>query len=327
MQTSDSILITGSTGFVGKNLVNKLKELGYTKLLTPKIDLTNQLQTNHYFREHKPDYVIHLAAIVGGIAKNISDPYKFLNENLMMQSNVINASIDNKVKKFLFLSSSCCYPKDYPIQPLKEEYMMKGDLEPTNYGYALAKIAGMKMCEYANKQTDTRFITLVPCNLYGPGDHFDLQNSHALAALVMKTFDAIKQRNKSVVVWGSGNQRREWLYIDDLINCLVWSMQNLEKTDTFLNVGTGIDISMNDLANEIIEFVNYKKLIVTKENTLTIENDLSKPDGMMKKCLDVSNINALGWKAKTELKDGIANTFKYYYNYVYKKSKGYNFGK
>lgn len=310
MQTSDSILITGSTGFVGKNLVNKLKELGYTNLLLPKIDLTNQLQTNHYFREHKPDYVIHLAARVGGIAKNIAEPYKFLNENLMMQSNVINAAIDNKVKKFLFLSSSCCYPKDYPIQPLKEEYMMKADLEPTNYGYALAKIAGMKMCEYANKQTDTRFITLVPCNLYGPGDHFDLQSSHALAALIMKTFIAvIKNENEAKIsVWGSGNQRREWLYIDDLIDCLLWSMENLEKTETFLNVGTGIDISMNDLAQEII-----KPFGISQYNqNLTIQNDLSKPDGMMKKCLDVSNINALGWKAKTSLRDGIRNTLRYY---------------
>lgn len=308
MQMSDSILITGSSGFVGKNLVTKLVELGYKNLLLPKIDLTNQLQVQHYFREHNPTYVIHLAAVVGGIAKNVSNPFKFLNENIQIQTNVINAAIDNKVKKFLFLSSSCCYPKDYPIQPLKEEFMMKADLEPTNYGYALAKITGMKMCEYGNKQSNTNFIVLSPTNLYGPGDHFDLQNSHALAALIMKVhkgFYSSHSEDFDIQVWGSGNQRREWLYIDDLIDCLIWSMNNLEKTETFLNVGTGIDISMNELTMEIIKQYG-------SPGYLHIVNDTSKPDGMMKKCLDVTKINELGWKAKTSLSYGIRKTIAHY---------------
>ncbi len=220
-----------------------------------------------------------------------------------IQNNVIEAAIESKVKKFLFLSSSCAYPKDYEKQPLKEEYMLEGPLEETNAGYALAKICGSKLCEYANKKFDTKFITLASSNVYGPGDHFNLESSHALAAMILKTYNAIKNESHEIEMWGNGLARREWLYVDDLCDAIIWSMKNLTHTDTFLNVGTGIDIDMNSLATKIMHQMGQK---------IVIKHNLSKPNGMLVKRLDVTKINELGWKAKVDLDDGIINTVEWF---------------
>ncbi|MEK6882148.1 MAG: NAD-dependent epimerase/dehydratase family protein, partial [Nanoarchaeota archaeon] len=246
------IYVSGSRGFVGSTLVKKLTELGYKNIITSKkVDLTNQSQTDFFFRDSEIEYVFNCAAIVGGIAANIKNPFKFLMDNLQIQNNIVNSSIKYHIKKVVMLGSSCIYPKDFPSQPLKEEYLLEGKLEPTNEAYALAKIVGLKAAEYANKIGNTGFISLMPSNLYGPNDHFNLETSHALAASIMKIKQANDDKSYQVNVWGSGKQQREWLYIDDLIDCLIWSMNNLEKTDTFLNVGTGKDISMNDLVETI----------------------------------------------------------------------------
>jgi GDP-L-fucose synthase len=219
-----------------------------------------------------------------------------------MQNNIIDACIRYNVKKVLFLGSSCIFPVNFK-QPLKEEYLMKGDLEPTNYGYALAKITGLKLCEYANKQFNTRFISLMPCNLYGENDCFDLEKSHVLSALINKIYNA-KLNNLDVVeVWGTGNQRREFMYVTDLVDCMLWSMNNLEKTDTFLNVGVGEDITIRDLAGLIKDVVGYSG---------DFYFNIDMPDGMKQKLLDVSKINVLGWNYKTSLRDGIEKTVEWY---------------
>lgn len=313
MNLDSKILVTGANGFVGKNLVNTLKKLGYNNICFPykTTDLRDEDDVIKLLVMEEPEYVFSLAAKVGGIAKNLADPYGFLLDNLKIQNNLINKSITHGIKKFLNLGSSCIYPKDY-IQPLKEEYLLADKLEPTNEGYSLAKICGLKLCEYANKQqSDTKFISLMPCNLYGPNDHFDLKTSHALAALILKTWNAFQSNEKEIEVWGSGVARREWMFVEDLVDCMIWSMNNLDKTDTFLNVGTGIDISMNELAEEIF-YGFYSAMDIKGFLDLKIKNDPTKPDGMMKKCLDVSNINALGWKANYSLTNGIEETVQWF---------------
>lgn len=305
MKLNDSILVTGGRGFVGKNLIKKLKDLGFENIKIPSrdCDLRHQHSVWRLFEELKPKYVFHLAAVVGGIKANIENPYKFLYDNLIIQSNVIDQAIQSKVEKFINLGSSCIYPKDY-IQPLKEEYLLNAPLEPTNEGYALGKIIGLKLAEYANKQFDTRFINLMPTNLYGPGDHYDYDKSHALSAMILKVFNSEFLNPKTITVWGSGQQKREWLHVNDLVDCMLWAMDNLEKTDTFLNVGTGVDTSMNELARMTIDAFGFNN----KE--FEIINDLTKPDGMMEKRLDVSKINSLGWKSKINLNDGLKMTVK-----------------
>lgn len=303
MNFNDKIYVSGHRGFVGKNLIKKLESLGYKNVITSKIDLMNQIQVKHFFRENQFDYVIDLAAVVGGIKANLENPFKFLMNNLQIQNNLIEAAIENKVKKFLFMSSSCCYPKDFEKQPLMEEYMMQGPLESTNEGYALAKICGAKLCEYANRQFDTKFITLASSNVYGPGDHFNLDSSHALAALILKTYNAIKDGTGEIEVWGNGLARREWTHVDDLVSAIIWSMLNLTHTNTFLNVGTGIDISMHDLAVKIMN--QFGQPVVIKYNE-------SKPSGMLVKRLDVSKINCLGWEAKISLDEGINTAVEYF---------------
>ena len=310
------IYVTGYDGFVGKNLISSLEKNKDVKILVSNFDLKDTEKVDKYFYANSPDAVINLAAKVGGIAANIADPYHFLLDNLIIQNNIINSSVKHGVKKVIMLGSSCVFPKDYPSQPLKEEYLMDGKLEPTNEAYALAKICGLKLAEYANKQFDTKFICLMPANLYGPGDHYNLETSHALAALVMKAMKAIKNNEKELVVWGSGNQRREWLFVYDLIDCILWALDNVESTDTFLNVGTGVDISMNDLARYILDVIRKQNMFGTSVyfeieaalDNLKIVNDISKPDGMMKKCLDVSKINNMGWVAKWPLYKGLGVT-------------------
>ncbi len=306
MNKDDKILITGASGLVGSNLITRLEqEESHTNLLYPshsELDLLDQRDVNRFVEETKPKYVFHCAATVGGIQANINSPYKFLYNNLVMQNNVINACIENNVEKVLFLASVCMYPTNYK-QPLKEEYLLEASVEPTNEGYALSKICGTKLCQAANKQFNTKFIVLAPANLYGPGDSFDLNNSHVLSALIRKIYEAKENNKEGIIIWGSGKPKREFLYVDDLVDCMLWSMNNLEKTDTFLNVGTGEDISILELAKLIAEIIKYKGEFI---------HDISKPDGMMLKRSDVTKMNKLGWKAKTSLKEGIKKTINYY---------------
>jgi GDP-L-fucose synthase len=313
MNKKSKIYIAGHTGFVGGSLHHMLRKeheniSTYTR---NELDLTKPQQTLELFREKQFDYVFMCAAKCGGLQANLEDPYGFLLKNLEIQNSLIEASIKTKVKKVLFLGSSCIYPKDYK-QPLKEEYLFQAPVEPTNEGYALAKIAGLKLCEYANslygKKHDgdlhkTRFISLMPCNVYGPGDDFDLHNSHVMAALVRKFVDAKRYNLPEVVVWGDGSSRREFLYVEDLADAMTWSINNIDKTDSFLNVGTGCDMSIMDLVGLISNKVGYQG---------KISFDISKPTGMKKKCLDVTKINKLGWNAKTSLEEGIERTIRHY---------------
>ena len=313
--TKDSmILITGKDGFVGNALYDFMIKNGYKRVHAigrKELDLENQHFCRVYFSCREFDYVFHCAGKVGGIGANIKDPYNFLYKNLVIQNNIIDCCIKNKIKKVLFLGSSCVYPKDYN-QPLKEEYLMKAPLEPTNEGYGIAKIAGLKMCEYANKTTSTSFISLMPSNLYGPGDSFDLETSHVLSASVKKVVDAKREKKSEIEIWGSGDPKREFLYIDDLVDAMIWTMKYVGCTDTFLNVGPGADISIKNLVFAICYATNYFP---------TIKCNVNKPDGMMKKCLDVSKINSYGWKAKTNLKEGIKKTIEYYESLLDKNHK------
>lgn len=311
---NSKIYVAGHNGFVGNNLYKTLIENKYTNVFVSKrcdIDLCNAEQVNLLFEKEKFDYVYMCAAKCGGLQANLDDPYGFLYDNLAIQNNMIHASIVNHVKKVMFLGSSCIYPADYK-QPLKEEYILKGPVEPTNEGYAIAKIAGLKLCEYANKLTGqthsgihhtTKFISLMPCNLYGPGDNFDLRNSHVMAALIRRFIESKEKKIDDVVLWGTGDAKREFLFIDDFVDCLIWSMNNLEMTETFLNVGSGIDFSIKELSTMVSEIVGF---------TGKIHFDATKPEGMKKKCLDVSKINSLGWRHKTEIHEGICKTIEHY---------------
>jgi len=271
MNTSSKIMILGHTGMVGKALLDKLQQSKFTYIYyfnRKTLDLQNREQTLRMFKQTASggiDYVFNCAGKVGGIQANIKDPFTFLFDNLQIQNNIIEASIMNDVKKVVNLGSSCIYPKDYE-QPLKEEYLMKGPLEPTNEGYALAKICSLKLSEYANKKFNTKFISLMPSNLYGPGERFDLQNSHVLASLVMKICEAKNLNLDIVEIWGSGEARREFLYVRDLVDCMIWSIDNLKQTDTFLNVGTGVDYSINELAEKIKSIVGWEGKFVHNTN-------------------------------------------------------------
>lgn len=295
------ILILGSTGFVGNALGNKLiKQNNY---MIFGCDLKNRI---HYFPDaldyYKPDIVINCAAKVGGIQANINDPYGYLFENLEIQNVVINECVKRKFK-LVQLGSSCIYPKDWK-QPLKEEYLLEGPLEPTNEGYSLAKIAGLKLAEYANKQYETNIISLMPCNLVGPGSSFDPKNSHVFNALIKKIVDAKYNNIDQVEVWGDGYQRREFLDIYDMVDCIIWSLENLDQTDTFLNVGNNYDVSIMELAFDICSWVSYdnKKLFF----------NCNKPMGMTRKKLDTTKINDLGWYPKTTWEKSLRSTIKYY---------------
>lgn len=299
------VYVAGHRGFVGRTLVERLNsEQGLYPKYTPyTVDFRNKKQTRYSIRDCKPDAMVICSAVVGGIAANIKDPYKFLMDNLMIQNTLIELAIEQKVEKVIFLGSSCIYPKDYK-QPLKEEYLMAAPLEPTNEGYALAKIAGLKACEYANKTQDfTKFISLMPCNLYGPGDCFDPEKSHVLSSLIRKIHIAKELGSNRIEIWGTGKPRREFLYIDDIVDGIIWSLKNLDKTDTFLNIGTGEDISIIELVNKISEIIGYEGDFIFNK---------TKPDGMLRKCMSVEKINNLGWKHKTSLDEGIKKTIDWY---------------
>lgn len=314
MHPDSKIYIAGHHGLVGSALVRQLSAQGYTNLVTrthAELDLTNQAAVSEFFAEEKPQYVFLAAARVGGIVANNTYPAEFIYSNLSIQNNVIHSSWKNGVARMLFLGSSCIYPRDCP-QPIKEEYLLTGTLETTNRPYAIAKIAGVEMCHAYNRQYRTKYLAAMPTNLYGPGDSYDLNNSHVLPALIRKMHEAKVSGSHEVVLWGSGAPKREFLYVDDLANALVFLISlddaRYDKlvapaTWPMINVGTGEDRTIRELAEIIADVVGY---------TGKFTQDTSKPDGTMRKVLDVSKIQGLGWKAKTSLKEGIALTYEEY---------------
>lgn len=301
MNKTDKIYVAGHRGMVGSALVRKLEKEGYTNIVTrtsSELDLRNQEAVNTFFAEEKPAYVFLAAAKVGGIHANNVYRADFLYDNLMIEANIIHASYLNKVEKLLFLGSSCIYPKMAP-QPLKEEYLLTDELEYTNEPYAIAKIAGIKLCENYRKQYGCNFISAMPTNLYGPNDNYDLNNSHVLPALLRKFHTAKLEGNSSVEVWGSGSPKREFLHVDDLADACFVLMQEYDGEDWF-NIGTGEDISIKELATTIKEVVDF-------QGELTF--DSSKPDGTPRKLMDVSKLHAIGWKHKIELREGIEKVY------------------
>lgn len=304
MDKEAKIYVAGHKGLVGSAIVRKLKKEGYNNLIyrsSSELDLRRQEEVEHFFEEEKPEYVFLAAAKVGGIKANDTYSAEFIYDNIMIQSNVINSAYKNNVKKLLFLGSSCIYPK-FAQQPMKEEYLLSGKLEPTNEAYAIAKIAGIKMCQHYNKQYGTNFISVMPTNLYGPNDNFDLETSHVLPALIRKFHEAKTNDKDEVVIWGTGKPKREFLHVDDLADAVLFLMNNYSGNE-FFNVGVGKDIPIMELAELIKEIVGFKGKIV---------NDTSKPDGTPRKLLDVSKMNKLGWEAKIGLKEGIQSTYKWF---------------
>lgn len=317
MNSTDKIYIAGHGGLVGSAILRLLQQKGFTNIITRssgEMDLRNQEAVRIFFEKEKPQYVFLAAAKVGGIIANNTYPAEFIYDNLMMESNIIHESYRNGVSKLVFLGSSCIYPKLAP-QPLKEEYLLSGYLEPTNEAYALSKIAGISLCQSYHRQYGCRFICVMPTNLYGPGDNYDLQNSHVLPALIRKFHEAkIKEENK-VIIWGSGSPRREFLHVDDLANACFFLMQEYEKPE-IINIGLGKDYTIAELAAVIKEITGFTGDLVF---------DKSKPDGTPRKLLDVETINALGWKAAIELEDGIRAVYSdfvdRYQFYISDKSK------
>jgi len=298
MKLDSKIYIAGHRGMVGSAIVRALENQGFKNLIyrtSKELDLTDQQQVQAFFEYEKPEYVFLAAAKVGGIVANNTYRADFIYQNLMIQNNVIHAAYENGVTKFMFLGSSCIYPKNAP-QPLKEEYLLTGLLEPTNEPYAIAKIAGIKMCEAYRDQYGCNFISVMPTNLYGPNDNYDLNNSHVLPALLRKFIEAKSNGDKTVTIWGSGTPLREFLHVDDLADACLFLMRNYNEKE-FLNIGVGHDISIIDLAKMVKEIVGFEGEIVL---------DKSKPDGTPRKLMDVSRLRELGWEAKIGLQNGIA---------------------
>ena len=301
MNKDSEIFVAGHNGMVGSAIVRKLKELGYTKIVTKsrkELDLTNQFQVNQFFHFERPEYVFLAAAKVGGIKANDDFRADFIYENIMIQSNIIKASHDNGVKKLLFLGSTCIYPK-HCTQPIKEEYLLTGLLEPTNDAYAIAKISGVKMCQSFNKQYGDNFISVMPTNLYGPNDNYDLNNSHVLPAMIRKFHEAKVEEKDIVEIWGTGTPMREFLYVDDLADACVYLMNNYNSSE-IVNIGTGEDLTIKDLAHLVKEVVGFNG---------DIYFNTDKPDGTPKKLSDVSKLKEIGWSYKTSLKEGIQKTY------------------
>ena len=297
MDKSSKIYIAGHSGMVGSSILRALQSRGYTNLVLKtsyELDLRNQQAVADFFGKEKPKYVFLAAAKVGGIVANNTYRADFIYENLIIQSNVIHHAYLNNVSKLLFLGSSCIYPKMAP-QPLKEEYLLTGILEPTNEPYAIAKIAGIKMCDAYRDQYDCNFISVMPTNLYGPNDNYDLNNSHVLPALLRKFITAKNERTTSVTIWGTGSPLREFLHADDLAAACLFLMETHNESG-LVNIGVGEDISILDLANLVKKIVGFEGEIIT---------DTTKPDGTPRKLMDVSKLNALGWKASVSLEEGV----------------------
>ena len=306
MNIDSKIYIAGHRGLVGSTLLEYLRNKGYSNIVTrdrSTLDLTNQTETLRFFKSETPDYVIMAAARVGGIAANMKYPADFLYENLMIEANVINSACETGTKKLIFLGSSCIYPR-LCDQPMKEDYILTGPFEPTNEGYAVAKVAGLKLCSYFNRQYGTDFITIIPPNLYGPKDNFDPESSHVVAALIKRFHEAKIQKSSEVIVWGSGDARREFMFVEDLADA-VHLLLTMESEYDVINVGVGTDVSIRELAETISDVVGYGGKILF---------DSSKPDGMPRKLVDNSRILSLGWKPKVLLKEGIQITYDWFLN-------------
>ena len=304
MKKDSKIYVAGHRGLVGSAIVRKLKDSGYENLVFrtyEELDLERQERVESFFDQERPEYVFLAAAKVGGIWSNSQFPAEFIYSNLVIETNIIHSSYLYEAKKLLFLGSSCIYPKHAP-QPMKEEYLLSGYLEPTNEPYAVAKIAGIKMCQSYNRQYGTRYISVMPTNLYGPGDNFDLKTSHVLPALIRKFHEAKMGGDKSVEVWGTGAPRREFLYVDDLADACLYLMNNYNG-DNIINVGVGRDQSIRELAEMVGEVVGFKG---------DLRLDHTKPDGTPIKLLDVSKLTALGWQAHTPLAEGINKAYQWY---------------
>ena len=305
------IYIAGHSGMVGSAITNELKKRGFNNLILkeyPGLDLIRQNEVEKFFEKEKPEIVIIAAAKVGGILANNTYRAEFLYDNLMIEANLIHNSYKFGVEKLIFLGSSCIYPKLAP-QPLKEEYLLSDYLEFTNEPYAIAKIAGIKLCENYFRQYGSNFYSVMPTNLYGPNDNFDLETSHVLPALIRKFHEAKEKNKDESIIWGTGKSHREFLFVEDIADAILFLMENVDAKDLYekgishINVGTGKDITINDLAELISNIVGYKGKIV---------HDTDKPDGTPRKLLDVSRINSLGWKYKTELQEGINKTYEWF---------------
>ena len=304
MDKSEKIFVAGHHGMVGSALVRRLKSEGFSNLLVrdrSKLDLRDDSAVAKFFAEEKPSVVILAAAKVGGIKANNDFPVEFLLENLRIQNNVIQAAYENGARKLLFLGSSCIYPKFAP-QPIPETALLSGPLEPTNEAYVIAKIAGIKLCQAYAREYDANFISVMPTNLYGPNDNFDLETSHVLAALLRKAHEAKTRKDRKLTVWGSGKPRREFLHVDDLASACLLLLEKYDSSE-IINVGCGEDISIRELAELICEVVGFDGHLAW---------DVTKPDGTPRKLLDVSKLRALGWKPSIPLRDGIARTYEWF---------------
>ena len=308
VQKDSKIYVAGHRGMVGSAIVRHLQELGYTNIIgksSKELDLRNQQAVYGFYKTEKPDVVIDAAARVGGILANNNYPYQFLMENMQMQNNLIDGALQNGVEKFIFLGSSCIYPKLAP-QPLKEEYLLTDSLEPTNEWYAIAKISGVKSCESIRKQFGKDYVSLMPTNLYGYFDNFDLQTSHVLPAMVRKFHEAKENNHSDVVLWGSGAPMREFLFVDDLAKATIFALDN-KLPEHLYNVGTGVDITIKKLAETIQKITGHQG---------KINWDSSKPDGTPRKLMDVSKMNELGWKHEVDLEEGIQKTYEWFLNNI-----------
>lgn len=307
------VYIAGHRGMVGSAIIRRLESEGYHNILTAthsELDLMRQQDVEDFFRREKPDIVYLAAAKVGGIAANMASPASYLYDNLLIAANVINSAWENGVKKLMYLGSSCIYPRLCP-QPMKEEYLLDGKVEPTNEGYAIAKITGMKLCEMYRRQYGADFISLMPCNIYGIGDNFDPVISHVVAALIRKAHKAKTDGAEDLIMWGTGKARRELLYVDDLADACLY-MMNQPIKEHFINIGSGTDVSITELIGIICRIVGYEGKIVY---------DTTKPDGMPQKLMDVSRATKLGWTSKISLEEGLHRTYEWYLEHVLSAEK------
>jgi len=304
MNLDSKIFVAGHRGLVGSAIVRSLREQGYKNLVlvtSKELDLRNESAVLNFFKQTKPEYVFLAAAKCGGIRDNIDHPVQFLEDNLKIQNSVISSSYKTSVKKLMFLGSACIYPKECP-QPIKEEYLLSGYLEPTNEAYSLAKIAGIKLCQAYNAQYETNYISVNPCNVYGPKDNFSAETSHVIAGLIRRIHEAKKSKKEFVDCWGTGSARREFIYVEDLAESLIFLMNNYNDSEV-VNVGVGKDVSIKELVGHIVDVIEYEG---------EIKWDTSKPEGMKQRLLDTTKLKELGWEPRTSIDQGLQLTYEYF---------------